>query len=84
MARRMPNQNNGRGDITVSEAGRKGGNRTSETHGREFYQEIGHMGGEKGGRVTSKRYGHDFYSSIGHKGGQRVRELINEGKDTER
>ncbi|MHB0912043.1 MAG: Em GEA1 (EM1) [Armatimonadota bacterium] len=35
--------------MTVSEAGRKGGRRTAETHGHDFYQEIGHKGGLKGG-----------------------------------
>jgi len=35
--------------ITVSEAGRKGGQRTAQTHGHEFYQKIGHKGGMKGG-----------------------------------
>jgi uncharacterized protein len=35
--------------MTVRDAGRKGGIRTSETHGHEFYQEIGHKGGVKGG-----------------------------------
>ena len=37
----------GKGSMTVAEAGRKGGLRTSETHGREFYEEIGHKGGQK-------------------------------------
>ncbi len=37
------------GDIPQSEAGQKGGQRTSDTHGKEFYQEIGHKGGEKRG-----------------------------------
>jgi general stress protein YciG len=78
------NQNMSRGEITVQEAGRKGGTRTSQTHGREFYQEIGHRGGQKGGTTTSQKYGPRFYSEIGHKGGQRVRELINEGKRSER
>ena len=36
-----------KGSMTVQEAGRKGGNRTSETHGREFYEEIGHKGGQR-------------------------------------
>ena len=35
--------------MTVREAGRKGGLRTSATHGHDFYQEIGHKGGLKGG-----------------------------------
>jgi general stress protein YciG len=70
--------------MSVQEAGRKGGTRTSQTHGREFYQEIGHRGGQKGGTTTSQKYGPRFYSEIGHKGGQRVRELINEGKRSER
>ena len=66
--------------MTVSEAGKKGGTRTSQTHGREFYQEIG----RKGGETTSREHGPEFYQEIGHKGGQRVRELIEEGKETER
>lgn len=39
-----------KGEMTVEEAGRIGGEKTAETHGREFYEEIGHKGGEKGGR----------------------------------
>lgn len=35
------------GSMTVQEAGRRGGQRTSQTHGREFYEEIGHKGGQK-------------------------------------
>jgi len=35
--------------MTVREAGRKGGQRTAETHGHDFYEQIGHKGGEKGG-----------------------------------
>ncbi len=35
--------------MTVAEAGRKGGEATSESHGEEFYSEIGHKGGAKGG-----------------------------------
>lgn len=53
-----------KGKMTVAEAGRLGGQRTSETHGEEFYSEIG----RKGGRIG------------GPKGGQRVRKLIQEGK----
>ncbi len=53
-----------KGDMTVEEAGRKGGEKTAKTHGHEFYEAIGHKGGEIGGK----------------KGGERVRELIEEGK----
>jgi len=42
--------NSDQGDMSVREAGEKGGKKTSETHGREFYQEIGHKGGEIGGK----------------------------------
>jgi len=39
-----------KGDMSVKEAGHKGGEKTAETHGKEFYEEIGHKGGEKGGQ----------------------------------
>jgi uncharacterized protein len=58
---------NEKGKMTVAEAGRKGGLRTAETHGEEFYSEIGRKGGKIGGP----------------KGGQRVRKLIQEGKEYE-
>ena len=57
-----------KGKMTVEEAGRKGGLRTSETHGEEVYSEIGRKGGKIGGP----------------KGGQRVRRLIEAGKERER
>jgi general stress protein YciG len=57
-----------KGEMTVGEAGRKGGEKTAKTHGHEFYEEIGHKGGEVGGK----------------KGGQRVKELIEEGKESEK
>lgn len=71
-------------DMTVKEAGHKGGERTAETHGHTFYEEIG----KKGGQKTSETHGHDFYEEIGHKGGEiggpkgghKVRELIEEAK----
>jgi general stress protein YciG len=50
MANRTNNQNNNeeeKGSMTVREAGEKGGERTAETHGREFYEEIGHKGGQR-------------------------------------
>ena len=36
-----------KGKMTVEEAGRMGGAKTAETHGEEFYSEIGHKGGQK-------------------------------------
>ena len=55
-----------KGDMSVKEAGRKGGER----------------GGKKGGETTRDRYGHEFYEEIGRKGGNKVRELIEAGKKT--
>jgi general stress protein YciG len=55
------------GEMTVEEAGHRGGEATKRTHGHEFYEKIGHKGGEVGGK----------------KGGERVRELIEEGKESE-
>ena len=76
-----------KGEMTVREAGRRGGEKTAETHGHEFYEEIGHKGGEagghKGGEATSEKHGHEFYEEIGHKGGQKVREMVEEGKKAE-
>jgi hypothetical protein len=54
-----------KGEMTVAEAGRLGGEKVASERGHEFYEEIGHKGGEAGG----------------HKGGQRMRELIEEGKE---
>ncbi len=36
-----------KGEISVREAGRRGGTTTKERHGPEFYREIGHKGGQK-------------------------------------
>ena len=72
-----------KGMMTVEEAGRmggqKGGRRTAETHGREFYEEIGRKGGEK---VSTNR-GPEFYSEIGHKGGQKIKKIIAKRKEHE-
>ena len=76
-----------KGDMTVRKAGQKGGEKTAETHGREFYQEIG----KKGGAKTSETHGPEFYQRIGqkggeiggHKGGQKVKDLIEAGKQAE-
>ena len=69
-----------KGDMSVSEAGRKGGRTTKERYGEGFYEEIGKKGGKRGGETTKERYGEGFYEDIGHKGGQKVKELIERGK----
>ncbi len=54
------------GKMTVEEAGRRGGERTAQTRGHEFYQSIG----RKGGEVVSRDKQH--MASIGRKGGEAV------------
>lgn len=54
------------GEISVREAGRRGGAATAKKHGRKFYEEIG----RKGGEATHEKYGPEFYSEIGTKGGK--------------
>jgi general stress protein YciG len=66
-----------KGSMTVREAGQKGGEKTAETHGHEFYEKIGQKGGEK----VAEEKGPEFYSKIGHKGGQKVKELIEKGEE---
>lgn len=65
-----------KGTMSVSEAGRKGGQTVRDKYGHSFYEEIGRKGGET---VRNER-GHEFYEEIGHKGGQKVKELIEAGK----
>lgn len=36
-----------KGEISVREAGRRGGNTTKARHGHDFYRDIGHKGGQK-------------------------------------
>ncbi len=44
---RKRTEREGKGEMTVAEAGHKGGEKTAQTHGREFYEEIGHKGGQR-------------------------------------
>lgn len=92
-------ENEGKGGMTVAEAGRRGGNVVKERYGMEFYDEIGQKGGaatrdkhgaefygkigKKGGKATAAKHGPEFYEKIGRKGGQRVRELIAAAKAAE-
>lgn len=82
--------------MTVEEAGRKGGERTAQTRGSEFYKQIGRKGGEavsrdkehmarigrKGGEVVSRDRQH--MSEIGQKGGEArgAHRVRNEKKDS--
>jgi len=43
-----------KGAMTVREAGRKGGEVTSERHGARFYEEIGRKGGQKVKRLIEQ------------------------------
>lgn len=36
-----------KGDLTVREAGQRGGEKVKAEYGHEFYSEIGHKGGQK-------------------------------------
>ena len=65
-----------KGDISVREAGRKGGQTTSERHGLEGAR----ARGEKGGNATLAKHGPEFYRRIGAKGAQAMKELVAAGK----
>ncbi len=91
-----PNEKNPGGEMSVREAGKKGGDTVRERYGSGFYETIGRKGGQatrerhgaqfyeaigqKGGRVVKEKYGSDFYEEIGHKGGQKVKQLIADAK----
>lgn len=60
-------------DLTVSEAGRLGGNKVKQEYGPDFYAQIGTKGGEAvRDAVDSGELPKDFYSKIGKKGGNKV------------
>jgi len=83
-------------EMSVREAGKKGGDTVRDRYGSTFYEDIGRKGGkatrdrhgvefyesigQKGGKVVKEKYGSDFYEEIGHKGGQKVKKLIAEAK----
>jgi general stress protein YciG len=94
---RPENEKDG-GEMSVREAGKKGGDTVRDRYGSGFYEKIGRKGGQvtrerhgaefyeaigqKGGKVVKNKYGSDFYEEIGHKGGQKVKKLIAEAKKT--
>ena len=65
-----------RGDMTVRQAGQKGGTSTAGKHGASFYREIG----KRGGQARKGQLGTEGYAQLGRKGGRRVAELIRRGK----
>lgn len=65
-----------RGDMSVGQAGRKGGKKTATKHGPEFYREIG----RRGGQARKKQLGAGGYADLGRKGGEaRKTQLGSEG-----
>lgn len=60
-------------EITVAEAGRRGGIATRDRHGLEFYRQIGARGGE----ITKRRWRH-LFSQFGKKGGRPRRPALDE------
>lgn len=65
-------ENNGC-QLTVREAGRRGGSSTLQRRGAEFYQKIG----RKGGQRTKELYG-ELLSEFGKKGGRPRRPALEE------
>lgn len=75
-----------KGKMTVEEAGRLGGEKTAETHGPEFYSEIGSKGGSRRAKQhegSLEARGKTSLEEAGHRGGQKVRRLILAGKEHE-
>ncbi len=79
-------ENRRKGKMTVEEAGRMGGEKTAETHGPEFYSQIGSKGGSQRAEQhegSLEARGKTSLEEAGHRGGQRVRRLIEAGKEHE-
>lgn len=60
-------------EISVREAGRRGGRATLENQGRDFFSQIGKKGGER----TAELY-RDLLRQFGQRGGRPKRPALNE------
>ena len=67
------NSNENECQITVQEAGRRGGQATLKNQGREFFSQIG----KKGGQRTAELY-RELLSEFGKKGGRPRRPSLDE------
>lgn len=67
------NQDEFAGEITVRQAGKRGGRATLENHGRDFFSRIGKKGGER----TADLY-HDLLRQFGQMGGRPKRPTLDE------
>jgi general stress protein YciG len=68
-------------DMTVKQAGHRGGTTTRDRHGRTYYQSIG----RKGGRKTAQLY-RELLTEVGKRGGRPRRPALDEsmGEETSR
>jgi general stress protein YciG len=57
-------------ELSVTEAGRRGGEKVREQYGTRFFGEIG----RKGGSTTRQRHGPEHYAEIGRRGGRKTAE----------
>ena len=55
-----------RGELTVRQAGQRGGSSTADKHGSSFYREIG----KRGGQARKGQLGTEGYAKLGRKGGE--------------
>src|SRR5919198_852744 len=55
-----------RGELTVRQAGQRGGTSTAGKHGSSFYREIG----RRGGQARKGQLGPEGYAKLGRKGGE--------------
>ena len=78
--------------ISVAEAGRRGGVRVRDTHGKEHFEMIGRQGGmavrdsrdveyflklgQKGGAKTASKRGREYFREIGRRGAQARQQKI--------